>query len=212
MLVSIYYVFLENNFVVEYKSLFSIELDDKTIEKCAVFAGECVETNIDEYKRRRQFNKTKIIGDIKTGKIAECAAFSFFKKNNFSVVEPDFKIYTARKKNFNSDIIASKSNKEWLIHVKSQRIEQSEKYGISWMFQKQDKLITKPKSLDVLFLCLVKAHTVDVIGIHKAEDITDIYGEPKLTYLTSKAALYYKDISRKNFENQDFLLEMGIES
>lgn len=212
MLVSIYYVFLENNFVVEYKSLFSIELDDKTVEKCAIFAGECVETNIDEYKRRRQFNKTKIIGDIKTGKIAECAAFSFFQNNGFNVVEPDFKIYTARKKNFNSDIIASKSNKEWLIHVKSQRIEQSEKYGISWMFQKQDKLITKPKSLDVLFLCLVKAHTVDVIGIHKAKDITDIYGEPKLTYLTSKAALYYEDINRKNFENQDFLLEMGIES
>lgn len=197
--------------MVEYISVASVDLFKESIEKCSKFAELCVDTNLDEYKRRRQFNRAKITDDIKTGKMAEIAVFDFLTGKNFKCNEPDFEIYTARKKNFNQDLIAVKDDKTWHIHVKSQKSEQADKYGISWMFQKKDKLITKPKEEDVIVLCIVTACTVNVIGAHYAKDIVDIYGEPKLKHLTSKAALYYDDINRKNSENQCFLREMGIE-
>ena len=179
------------------KPVFTYKPSAGHLDKCKKFAELCVETNLDEYKRRRQFNKTKITNDILVGKIAEIGAYAYVKKNlGYSCTLPDYEIYEARKKSFGADLKARDSDgNDFEIHVKSQLKKQAKKYGESWMFQARDKLVTKPKDQDWLVLCQVgEDYSVDVLHFIEANRLTGIYGEPQLSWLSSKKALYNKSV------------------
>jgi hypothetical protein len=161
---------------------------------CAVakkFAIESVDTNYDEYSRRNQFDKDKIIFDITTGKIAEYGVCLFLKKMNIGVTKPDIKIYDKNNKSFDADLKTEKYN----IHIKSQDYNQSIKFGESWMFQKRDKLTTSPSENDLIAFCIVKGNQVYLKKMIQAIKILDKYKAPKKESLRdSKVTIYYDDL------------------
>lgn len=62
-----------------------IELNVDDIRKCRKFALDVVETNLEKYKQRSQFNKRKIIKDIYVGKKAELAVWHYLLGMGFSL-------------------------------------------------------------------------------------------------------------------------------
>lgn len=164
-------------------------------ELCNKFANECVDTNIDAYMKRRQFNREKIIHDIETGKLAEWAVYKHLKSLKWACTAPDVEIYAVKDKSFDADLRArDKKKNDYHVHVKSQHAKQAKRYGLSWTFQKWDKLITQPTKKDLLVLCIVDDEQIEVVHVLKAEKAKGIYGEPKLRHLTTKKVLYDQDI------------------
>ena len=165
-----------------------IKLDDYL--KCVQFAHDSIETNLDAYARRNQKRIHKILNDIIIGKIAEFGVHKYLMTKNH-LNEPDLKVYNKNEKSFDADLKFLNYN----IHVKSQSIEQSEKYGISWSFQKQDKLITDPDNNDVIFLCIVNDLEVIILNYGKANKYKGLYGEPiKESLKFTKKVLYFEKI------------------
>lgn len=172
----------------------SIKVNIGNIEynRCVEFADLCYNTNKDEYARRNQFDRSKIINDIIIGKLGEIAVYHYLcKKRNIECEYPDFEIYSKEYKSFDSDIRCEKYN----IHVKSQNISSAEKFGDSWQFQKKDKLTFDPEPNDLICLTTVCNNIVEIKKIVYAKDIVDKYKEPVLEKLrTTKTTLYLKDI------------------
>lgn len=170
-----------------------INLNQQERMKCLTFAEKCVDSNIDAYHKRGQKNREKIINDIYQGKTCELALSLYLTKIGFPQHEPDFEIYEKSKKSFSADLSVG----DFKIHVKSQNAEQAEKYGMSWVFEKKDKLITKPKEEDFIALVLVKSDAIELKKIIKAQSLVDCYKPPKIKWLDTKACLYYEDIKFK---------------
>lgn len=152
---------------------------------CQQFSENVVETNLDEYKRRRQFNKSKIIKDIYQGKIVELAI-----ARTIGCQDPDFNVYSSKKKSYSCDLKHNGMD----LHIKSQHEDVSKKYGESWVFQRSDKLTYKPKESDHLIFALVNNESVIVKGLYKAESLVDYYKPTRLPHLTSKCCIYFEDI------------------
>lgn len=181
-----------------------IEVTDKERELAQDFAIRVIDTNVNHYARRNQSNKDKIINDITVGKIAEYAAAKMFLLHGIDCTEPDITVYGAKKKSFDADLIIATAKH---IHVKSQLTSSARRYGKSWMFQKTDKLITKPKETDYILVCNVDDSKEFVVteALFKANEITHLYGEPKVMQLSSKKALYWdtvSDIKELNYINR----------
>jgi hypothetical protein len=166
----------------------NITLDDYL--KCVQFAHDSIKTNLDEYSRRNQNRVHKILNDIIIGKIAEFGVYKYLSEKH-KLEEPDLKIYEKNNKSFDADLKIVGYD----IHVKSQSIEQSERYGVSWSFQKQDKLINNPTQKDVIFLCVVNDLEVIILNYGKASKYKSLYGEPiKESLKFSKKVLYFEKI------------------
>jgi hypothetical protein len=166
----------------------NIALDDYL--KCVQFAHDSIETNLDEYSRRNQNRVHKILNDIIIGKVAEFGVYKYLSQKH-KLEEPDLKIYDKNNKSFDADLKIVGYD----IHVKSQSIEQAEKYGVSWSFQKEDQLTTNPTKKDVIFLCLVNDLEVIILNYGKASKYKGLYGEPiKESLKFSKKVLYFEKI------------------
>lgn len=169
----------------------TMTLDSDTIKKCEDFANNSIHTNINEYKRRNQSNPEKIKFDIITGKKAEFAVYNYLISKDKICTEPDLNVYTARKKNFNADLLCEDRE----IHVKSQDKKQADKYTMSWTFHITDKLTTVPSENDYICLCIVDNDKVEIKTIEKASFFVGKYGEPKLHQLkNSKKVIYFAEI------------------
>lgn len=80
----------------KFEPTFNFTKSEPVIKKCATFAYESVVQKINPdtsfggcYSR----SKIKKFVDIFSGKYSECALYAYFKRNDISVSEPDFKIY-----------------------------------------------------------------------------------------------------------------------
>lgn len=174
-----------------------IEVTSEIKQQSKEFAENVIETNVNQYARRNQGNRAKIINDIMVGKVAEFAVYQYYKSMGLDCTQPDTTVYEAKKKSFDADLIVSENLDLKHIHVKSQLLSSAKRYGASWMFQKTDKLIEKPKEVDYIALCLTpdSLDFVELQCILPASRITHLYALPKLPQLYSKRALYWDDVS-----------------
>ena len=179
-----------------------IELSLEEIMKCRKFALNVVETNLEKYKQRNQFNKKKIIKDIYVGKKAEIAAWKYLSNSGLNVNEPDFEIYGAKRKSFDADI--KDNDNDCNYHVKSMTKESADTWGLSWSFQIEDPLVHSPEDKDKIILCeVLDKFRVDVKIVIEATVAQGLYGIPKLYKLKRiKKVLYWDDIENYLKDNK----------
>jgi hypothetical protein len=164
-----------------------IKLKPPVIEKCIKFSEECVETN-KYYASRGQKNLEKIKNDILVGKLGEWAAYQLLKEQGIEVGEPDLAIYKGGAKSHSADLEGSGHK----FSVKTQTLKSVELYGMSWLMEK--KALSKFEGHKVVLCLQLADDTILIQNIVKFEDMMAVQKEPKLTYLTSKAAFYYQDL------------------
>lgn len=157
------------------------------------FAERCYRTNKAEYKRRGQEDPKKIKQDIYYGKIAEYAVWIMYKEMGQDCTKPDIGVYKANEKSYDRDMTVNDTHH---LHVKSQLLKQAHKFGLSWMFQKNDPLVTRPIPQDYVVLTVtINNNMVRVYEPQRAKDLIGVYGKPKKRALQStKVTLYGKDI------------------
>lgn len=119
------------------------------LELATKFADFCVKTNSDEYAKRNQENRDKVISDIYFGKVAEYQVFNTLMVKGKKPSPPDIMIYEAKDKSFDADITCGLIN----VHVKSCQADSP--FGVSWLFQPYDALIDHPSETDYLALCVL---------------------------------------------------------
>lgn len=147
--------------------------------QCELFSKFSVFSSLDEYKRRGQANKDKIISDIYNGKVAEFMVYNFFIKKGKSLHSPDVNIYSKRMKSFDADLVIGDVN----IHVKSHI--KNDMFPVSWMFQKNDPLPSRD------YLCLVVNN--NYMYIKKVSEVK--FSEPmKESLRHTKVCLYEKTL------------------
>lgn len=167
-------------------SLPTILLSPEILSRCEDFAAAVVTTNLATYKRRNQGNQKKIIEQIITGKLGEFAFADWL-----GTEEPDLNIYEKKDKSFDADLFAGNVK----IHVKSQTADSAEKYGISWMFQREDPLLINATDHDWLGLCVVDGTTVSLYSYVPVLHVIDLLREPILPQLRfTKRVLYWEDV------------------
>jgi len=173
-------------------------------EKCTEFANKSVDSSISKYASRNQFNKNKIIEDIRNGKIGEEIAWKFLSSKFDSVSKPDYNIYSKNQKSWAADLT---TNLEQSIAVKTQNLESAKAYGTSWVFQggvnnsyDTDKKIFKEKD-DKHYACFVLIDLDNRIGTIKAIvkvnwlHENNLFKPMKLKHLqNNKSAIYFDDL------------------
>ena len=171
-----------------------ITLSPEIIEKCQKFAEDRLTLSGALYKLRGEQNKAKMIEDIMIGTMGEFGVYAHLKNKGIEVSEPDLKIYEKRKKTFAADL----SNEEIDIAVKSQSQSSIRKYGVSFLFQRSDKLVSSPGNRAYIAFTSVDGSVVEIVGIVKAVDLLPYYAECKVPmYRGTKVALYLKDFQDK---------------
>lgn len=173
--------------------MWSRVISARDIAACKAFAEKCYDTNKDEYARRNQDNRDKIVWDITIGKMAEIAVYFFLRdEKKVECSQPDFLIYAAKKKNYGADLtFTGKDGVLYDLHVKSQDKQQGERFGKSWMFQKKDTLTHAPKENEMICLCTIDNNEVHIDYMRKAAKFIGVYSEPKAERLReSKTAIY----------------------
>lgn len=176
-----------------------IKFSPADIKKCQDFANS-IDTSF--YATRNQFNADKRVRDNIIGKLGEIAVFNYFKEKNVELTEPDFKIYSRNKKSWDYDL----KGKDLNLHVKSQSVEQGQRYSVSFVFENTDKHIFKEYSEND-YVCFISVDLnkkeAEIRAITKLQDLHDkkLFGKPKLAYLTTKAVVYFdtlKDVLKDN--------------
>jgi hypothetical protein len=170
-----------------------IVLDDSELSIIKEFA-EKIDTGF--YATRNQFNASKRTTDQITGKMGEFAVYKYLSPK-INISKPDCNIYKRSEKSWDFDLKAENIN----MHVKSQSLESGERYGISWIFQHNDKEVfnsTKPNQfVSFVSVDMQKAECI-IRSIIKLEDLHNnkLFKLPKLKKLQemNKLAVYFKDI------------------
>jgi len=169
--------------------------EKEDLDICTKFSEE-VDTSF--YSKRNQFDNTKRKADTKIGKLGELAVYYHFKDKNISY--PDFKIYSAKEKSWDYDLKTKNEN----IHVKSQETLQGAKYGISWIFQLEDKHIKNYNDNDYVAFVSVnllnKSAEIKSIMSVKSLHEKQLFKKPILNKLNSKSAVYFEDLKDLPFE------------
>ena len=167
--------------------------------KCLAFASACMESNKHWYSKRNQTNETKIIEDIYIGKMGEVATYLYFKSLNLPCTAPDFEIYEAKQKSYSADL----KQEDKYVHVKSQSMASSRRYGVSWILQcrkgDSDKLFKNCTDKDYISFCVEVEGGIDLLGIMPIQELfkNNLFKEPKLEYFKGiKKALYWNDIKK----------------
>lgn len=155
------------------------------IEQCRLFSEYSVNSSLDQYKKRNQNNKDKIISDIYYGKIAEFMVYNFLSSKSKKLNSPDLNIYSKYKKSFDADLVVDGIN----IHVKSHKVNSN--FPVSWLFQKSDPLV-RSINKDLLALVVLDKDS-SYMYMHKSSDIE--FDEPMKDSLKfSKVCVYEKKI------------------
>lgn len=162
-----------------------VKVSDEIVFLCNQFANLTYESSLDEYSRRGQTKKDKIIKDITQGKLAEFATMYYLLEEGHTKVSiPDLNLH--RKKSFSPDLTTSCYN----IHVKSQSLESFQKYGKSFLFQKKDPLVYNPNPKDRIVTVLCKdINNYEVSWLGSPNDVE--WKEPRVIKLReTKVAIY----------------------
>lgn len=176
-----------------------IKITKQALTKCQTFAQSI---GTDFYSSRGQFNAEKRAKDQVIGKIAELVVCSHLSERGVKVGEPDFTIYSKSRKSWDYDL----KSPEFNFHIKGQDVEQSKKYGASWIFENNDRhVFEKYQPND--YVCFVTVdlakmeadikHIVAVTDLHQLQ----LFKRPRLAHLTTKSAVYCDDLKSPKFTN-----------
>ena len=106
-------------------------------------------------------------------------------------------IYEPTKKSYACDL----KTKKYDIHVKSISSYNLERYGASWVFQKNDPVITTPTMRDCVFFVSIGDNnekyeytTCDIEKRCAASKLQGLYKPLRKKNLDSKVAIYLEDI------------------
>ena len=149
-------------------------------------------------KRRGQSNKKRIIHQSSVGKFGEILASEYLAFLGYECTEPDFEVYTSKKKSWESDLFVGNTK----IACKTQDVASAAKYGLSWIFQKSgfgkghsDPVLNDDSSLSIFVWVDLQKRLFGVKGPFRLCDIRKYFKEPRVSSLRfSKVALYWEDI------------------
>lgn len=164
----------------------------KDIKQAEEFADLRCAENQELYERRGGFKRA----DIVAGALGELAAYKMLTNWGFEVNKPDFTIHDRVKKSFNADFIDEKGHH---FHVKSQSMESVKRYGRSWIMQRHDPIIRKPRYNHYLLPTVVDLENNEV-RIYGTYSIHSIVTDNKLgecrapMFRATKVALYLEDL------------------
>jgi hypothetical protein len=177
--------------------MITIHFDINTEErdKCQQFALTSVNTNIDKYKERGQTNVDNIVRQIRQGKLVEYA-ISYWLKVDLQIPcsNPDIKIYNKNQKKFDVDLSCELGP----INVKT--FQTNDYYPASWLFQKEDKLLSGCSPIELIALTEVNKNETKVImhGFTLLKPLIKYLKLPvKRELQSNKTVLYLKDITRE---------------
>lgn len=170
-----------------------IDFSQEDLDKCQDFADN-VDTSL--YTRGNQFSKRKRQWDSMTGKLGELVVYYNLIDAYPELTYPDFKIYKSFQKSWDYDLKDPKFN----LHVKTQDLKQSERYGTSWIFQKQDKSIFfESKENDYVAFVIVdnlkEQGEIKAILPVSFLNTHSLFKPPVLAKLFNKMAVYLEDLS-----------------
>lgn len=188
-----------------------IKFTQQEIDQVLDFANK-IDTSY--YAKRSQFDNEKRKQDQIVGKLGEVAVYNYLKDKHPTLKSVDFNIYEKNKKSWDFDLKADNV----CLHVKSQNIVQSKRYGVSWIFQKGNGVnrhydkeifdrITPNQYVSFVLVDLEKYEAeikaiVNLDFLHKK----DLFKLPVLEKLriANKVAVYYNDI--KEYPTQLWVL------
>jgi hypothetical protein len=163
------------------------ELDEYTMCRCSLFAKYSTESSLDEYSRRNQNNAEKIKNDIKTGKMAEFMVYNYLTENGKIATKPDLDIYDKHQKSYDADMVVGNAE----LHVKSHL--KNDRFPVSWVFQKQDKVTSTDSEND--YLCLVVMDEFAGCSLYLKSAKKATFKEPKKECLKkTKVCIYESDL------------------
>jgi hypothetical protein len=161
---------------------------------CESFADRVINTNKDEYARRKQSNIIKIKNDIIIGKLAEWGVYFIYLNRGRYVAPPDMKVYPPENKSYDPDLLWGL----YKLHIKAQTAESAFRYGNSWIFQSKDPLFEFNNEYDIVIGCRVsiddfeKGSLIEILLEKPFKDLK--FGNTKLgKFVENKKAVYLKD-------------------
>ena len=164
-------------------------------EEIKLYAKRHTESSLDHYKSRNQ-NVDNIYINCLRGKLAEwCCYYSMQKAGYILKDKPDMMIYSENNKSYDADLICTGKDKELYdqerhIHVKSISLDSYQKYGASFLIQKNDDIVNNPKPNHYFSVMLQQSLTE--YFFHKWINSCDVsYSEPRMSALSAtKYAVY----------------------
>jgi hypothetical protein len=185
-------------------------ISEQLFEDCTTFAKRCVETNWKKYATRKQINQTKLINDIRNGKIAEQKVWEQVSDVYTELTPPDYEIYDIAHKSWATDLYDP--NTTLSLACKAQSVKMAEEVGYSWVFQYGDgnkdcdqEIFGAGKTNRFNFACFVSTDAANRRGEIKAIVSVpylhqhNLFKEMKLEKLRdNKRAVYLEDLEKLN--------------
>lgn len=170
--------------------------------KCRLYAENEFETVKKTRAQRGQTNPKRIKHQTSVGKMGELIACDWLRERGYNCTDPDFTIYSGRKKSWESDMHILSSHGKFKVACKAQDEVSARKYGRSWIFQKgghgyghTDPVIQSGESLSVFVSIDLEKETAEVMGPFRMCDMRPLFKEPRLKSMKhSKVALYWDDM------------------
>lgn len=179
---------------------YTIILSDKIKNDCASFAENSYASSGAHYAKRNQSNPDKVKLDIKIGKMAEFAAWSYLFKSGVISSRPDLKIYEQKNKTLSPDLKSGNLN----FHIKA--CSKNSGFPLSWAFQYGNKekghfdpVLQSSSELDIAIFCVVDGTRVTVMSAFQVKNIFHykLLKDPKLDRLKNqKLFVYWDDIKK----------------
>ena len=175
---------------------------DKSWHRCRTYAEDEFETVKKTRAQRGQTNPVRIKHQTAVGKMGELCACDHLRKLGFEVTDPDFTIYSGRKKSWESDMFLILPTGKFKVACKAQDEASAKRYGRSWIFQKggmgyghTDPVIQSGESLSVFVSVNLEAKMAEVRGPFRMCHLRPLFKPPRLENLRfSKVALYWEDM------------------
>jgi hypothetical protein len=117
-----------------------IVIDFDLLNEISEYAKAHVESSKKHYADRNQ-SHNYIFHQVLNGKIAEFSLYYYLKEKNYKLAPPDLKHYAENKKSHSADLVV---NNKTHLHVKSITQDSLEKYGISFLVEKNDPETINP--------------------------------------------------------------------
>ena len=164
-------------------SLFSPSL----VKQVRAFSYDHAESSRDLYAKRNQ-SIHNLADTIFKSKLCEWHVYYILRNSGKKVTQPCMKILDAKDKSYDADILDYEKNIK--IHVKSQTLESSLKYGTSFILQRNDPIVTNH------WLAFTIYNDIDDIRLLGFLNATHaIYEDTKLKH-QSKCAIYLDSVQR----------------
>lgn len=170
--------------------------------KCRLYAENEFATVQKTRAQRGQSNPKRIKHQTAVGKMGELIARDHLCELGYNCSDPDFTIYTGKKKSWDSDMHLLSSHGKFKVACKTQDEVSAKKFGRSWIFQKgghgyghTDPIIQKGESLSVFVSLNLANQSAEVMGPFRMHDMRPLFKEPRVKKLRySKVALYWEDM------------------